>query len=97
MGWDIFKSREQKLFEKGIARGLPYDEARRRAAGALRCDFDRNGDDVFIATGDPVLAHRREHGVQVCEFEGIGRDVYLRTGDPVAAHRAEIAAKAFPR
>jgi hypothetical protein len=93
--WDIFKSREQKLYESGIKNGLSHIEATRRASGALRCDLNRDGQEVFMATGDSVTAHRRQNGAATCGFKGIAKDVFLQTGDAVAARRAERLANSY--
>jgi len=87
--WDVFKSRETKLFEKGMASGLNYYEAKNRASQALRCDLSHAGQDAFIYSGNSVDAHRRESGASQGDFGGVSKEYYLRTGDFIGARRLQ--------
>lgn len=87
--WDIFKSRETKLFEKGLANGLSYHQAKTRASQAMRCDLNRAGQDAFMYSGNSVDAHRRQSGAQQGDFSGVSKEYYLRTGDFLGARRIQ--------
>jgi hypothetical protein len=92
---DIFKSREQRLFEKGIAKGLPYHEALSRAQGAVNSGMSKEVADVFVSTGNYCESARRAQGADTCGLRGIAKDVYLQTGDLQAAYRAQRMAESF--
>ncbi|MBI3927507.1 MAG: hypothetical protein HY319_18355 [Armatimonadetes bacterium] len=87
--WDIFKSRETRLAERGMANGLSYWEAHSRAAGAMSCDLNHAGQDAYMYSGNSVDAHRRMSGQAQGGFSGAAKEYYLRTGNYLGARRLQ--------
>jgi len=86
---DVFKSQEQRLFERGVSQGLSYHEAHRRASGAVNSGMTGDEARAFVTTGSSCEAYRRAHGVQELGFRGVAKDVYMQTGSVQRAYEAQ--------